>query len=162
MDAKQINKSPLRGVPAPRVFWCVTALCGWWYLASVWVGGRRRRRPPRFSLRFRVNRLFAGQMDTALLLNSQSPTAFVNTLPHHSFLGARLSLNPPPTPPPFPVKPYVSHHPPYERESIFVGFLASASRWPRPSCWIPTPVSVLVLPLPSLLHGPHRPGPVAP
>ena len=24
-------------------------LCGWWYLAWVWVGGQRRRRPPRWS-----------------------------------------------------------------------------------------------------------------
>ena len=24
-------------------------LCSWWYLAWVWVGGRRRRRPPRWS-----------------------------------------------------------------------------------------------------------------
>ena len=122
------------GSGAPR-FWCVTALCGWWYLAWVWVGGRRRRRPSQLSLSFRVDRLFSGQMDTALLLNSLSPTDFVDTLPHRSFLGARLSLTPPP--PPFPVQPYVSHHPPYERESSVVCVLASTSRWPRPSCRLP-------------------------
>ena len=60
-------------------------------------------------------------MASALLLNSLSPTAFVDPLPRQSFLGARLSLPPPPTPPPFPVQLYVSHHPPYERESSFVG-----------------------------------------
>ena len=32
-----------------------------------------------------------------------------------------VSRCPPPLPPPFPVQPYVSHHPPYERESSFVG-----------------------------------------
>ena len=36
---KQIN-SPLWGWGSGALrFWCVTALCGWWYLALVWVGG---------------------------------------------------------------------------------------------------------------------------
>ena len=93
------QKCPLLGSGAPR-FWCVTALCGWWYLAWVWVGGLRRRRPPRFSLSWRVDRLFAGQMATAFLLDSLSPTAFVETLPRQSFLGARLLLPPSPSPVP--------------------------------------------------------------
>ena len=60
-------------------------------------------------------------MASAFLLNSLCPTtAFVGPLPRRSFLGARLSLPPPPLPP-FPVQPYVSHHPPYELESSFVG-----------------------------------------
>ena len=134
-------------VPALRVIEVLPpyAAGGTWLECGL--GGCRRRRPPRLSLSFRVDRLFAGKMATTLLLNSLSPTAFVNTLPYRSFLGARLSL-PPPPPPSFPVEPYLSHHPPYGRESSFVGVLASASRWPRPSCWLPTPVSVLVLPPP--------------
>ena len=91
------QKCPLLGSGAPRL-WCVTALCGWWYLAWVWVGGRRIRRPPQLSLSFHVYRLFSGKMATAFLLNSLSPTAFVDTLPRRSFLGARLSLPPPPLP----------------------------------------------------------------
>ena len=66
----------------------------------------------------KCDRLFAGQMASAFLLNSLCPTAFVSPLPRRSFLGARLLL---PPPPPFPVQPYVSHHPPYERDSSFVG-----------------------------------------
>ena len=102
VDATQINKCQLRGSGAPR-FWCVTALCGWWYLDWVWVEGRRRRRPLRLSLSFRVDRLFAGQMATVFMLNSLSRTAFVNTLPRQSFLNARLSL---PPPPPLPLSTY--------------------------------------------------------
>ena len=68
---------------------------------------------------------------------SLSPAAVADTLGTSSefSLGARLSL--PPPPPPFPVQPYVSHHPPYERKSSFVGVLLSASCWPRHSCRIP-------------------------
>ena len=42
-------QSPLLGFRRPAC-WCVSALCGWWYLAWVWFEGRRRRRPPLFSL----------------------------------------------------------------------------------------------------------------
>ena len=35
-------------------------------------------------------------------------------------LGTRICRPPPPPPPPFPVQPYLSRYPPYQRESIFV------------------------------------------
>ena len=41
------------GVPAPRVLG-VTALCGWWYLALVWVWGGVEEGALRLSLRFRT------------------------------------------------------------------------------------------------------------
>ena len=56
------------------------------------------------------------------------------------------------TPPPFPVQPYVSHHPPYERDSSFVGmrirvplapaFLVASDAGIRP-CPPPPPVFII-------------------
>ena len=100
-------------------------------------------------------------MASAFLLSSLCPTAFVGPLPRRSFLGARLSLPPTPPPPPFPVQPYVSHNPPYERESSFVGMhirvpLAPAFLVASDAGLCPCPP-----PPPSLLYGLHRLGPVS-
>ena len=54
MDSANQKQSARMGeVPAPRVLG-VTALCGWWYLALVWVWGGVEDGAPRLSLRFRT------------------------------------------------------------------------------------------------------------
>ena len=87
------------------------------------------------------------------------PAAVSGTLdPSSDFLLVPVSRCPRPPPPPFPVQPYVSHHPPYEQKSSFLGVLSSASRWPRPSCRLPD-AGLRPCPLPPLLTPwPSSPG----
>ena len=86
-------------------------------------------------------------MASAFQLSSLCPTAFVGPLPRRSFLGARLSL------PPLFLSPYNRTCPTTlpTNGRVVSWACASASRWPRPSWWLPTPVSVLFLtpPLPT-------------
>ena len=96
---------PLVSFPvSPCLGVCPPDLCGWRYLAWVWVGGVGDGAPPMFLLSSMRCR-HTGRVSSALL----KPL---------DYLGARLCL--PPPPPPFPVKPYLSRYPPDQQESIFV------------------------------------------
>ena len=73
-------------------------------------------------------------------------------LTHFDHIGAHLCLTPSP-PPPFPVQPYLSRYPPYQRESIFVVALLALS----PSVPAgPGPVELLnAFRAPFYVHLPH-------
>ena len=99
---------PLVPCPVSRCLGvCPPDLCGWRYLARVWVEGRRRRSPPGGLEVLNVSRHTDWTTEVSF--------ALLTPLDH---LGDRLCL--PPPPPPFPVQPYLSRYPPYQREIIFV------------------------------------------
>ena len=112
-------------------------LCGWWYLAWVWVEGVGNVPP----------RLFLGYSKCFTIPG-------FDTIDSPRYLCAHLCL---PPPPPFPVQPYLYHYPPYKRKSILVVAplaltlpVPLAQTYWRPPKRLPVPVP---WPLPSPFHG---------
>ena len=63
-------------------------LCGWWYLARVWVEGQRRRRPPGMVL----------SSSTRRQASPRSSMTFINALGPSSMILVPVSLSAPPPP----------------------------------------------------------------
>ena len=147
-------------------------LCGSWYLAWVWVEGRRRQRPPQLSL----SPLWRGQVSPGgffllfgfLLASGFLPSIFKpDGFCQHSWPSSNLSLCPSlsMTPPP-PLSLYNRTCPstiPLNGMVFLWSFRSSVSRWPCPSCQLPDAGPRPCPPPPtSILLGPHHQGLVAP
>ena len=160
--------SPRFQRPVCRV---VFDLCGWWYLAWVWVEGRRRQPPAIFLDSLDASTGVAWRMCLFWLIRFLLVSGFLPSIFKSDgffrpswvlveFFLVPVSLCPPP---PFPRTTVRVLLPSLLTEDYFCG------RYARPHTADPglpvgflTPVPVRVLPLPSLLLGPHHPGLFAP
>ena len=131
---------PLVSWPVSRCLGvCPPDLCGWRYLAWVWVEGHRRRCPPDGLEVFNASR-HTERINSSIFRALDSPRSYWCS-----------SLSAPPPPPPFPVQPYLSRYPPYQRESIFVVAPLALSPSVPPG---PGPINLLNT-VRDLFHVPH-------